>query len=209
MSNFVIGNLSTKSPNYKIAQFLNLLHLVSPKVLVVEVLKHFAEVFGGEAFGIVGGELGGLEDVVFDKDGAIDAQRKRERVRGARIDADDSAVAFDPDHREEGVVAQFGHNYFANLRLETDQHVLDQVVRHGTRRGDLFDFESDGVGFVDAYPDRQDRIAANVFENHDGHVRYRIHHEPANFHFDFHRDPLARLPIPRIRLAATPRLRRC
>src|SRR6476661_8722152 len=37
----------------QISRLLNSLHLVSPKILVVEVLEHFAEVFRGEPLGTV------------------------------------------------------------------------------------------------------------------------------------------------------------
>src|SRR6266550_4288251 len=61
-------------------------------------------------------------------------------------------------------------------------------MRHGAWRRDLLNFESDGVGFVNAHPDWKHHVAANIFEKHDGHVGDRIHHEATNFHFDFHKD---------------------
>ena len=90
---------------------------------------------------------------------------------------------------KERVVAQFGDYDFADLRFQADQDVLDEVVRHGPRGGDFLDLQRDGVGLVDADPDGQNGVAADVLENHDGHVGDRVHHEPANFHFYFHREP--------------------
>src|SRR5579871_2825698 len=91
------------------------LHLVPAEVFVVKVLEHFAEVVGGEPLGVAGGDLGGLEDIVFDVDRAIHAQGQRQRVGGARVDADDAAVALHPDHGKKGVVAQFRDDDLADL----------------------------------------------------------------------------------------------
>ena len=101
----------------------------------------------------------------------------------------DASFPFQPDDREEGIVPQFGDDNFMDVRIEADQDVLDQIVRHRTWGCDFLDFEGDGIGLVNADPDWKNRVAADVFQNHDGHVGDRIHHEPANFHFDFHRGP--------------------
>src|SRR5262249_12357613 len=69
------------------------------------------------------------------------------------------------------------------------QKTLDQVVRHGTLCGYLFNLEGDGVRLVDSHPDRENTVAAHILQDHDGHIRDRIHHQAANFHFEFHCAP--------------------
>ena len=77
------------------------------------------------------------------------------------------------------------------LRVQAGEDILDEIVGHGPRRRHFLDFQRDGIRLVDAYPDGQHRVTANVLQNHDGHVGNRVHHEPANFHLHFHhRDPL-------------------
>ena len=77
--------------------------------------------------------------------------------------------------------------HFVDQGIETGEHVLNQVVCHGTRRAYFFDFQSNRIGLIHADPDRQHSIAANIFQQHDRHVGNRIHHQPANFHFYFHK----------------------
>src|SRR5262249_55252766 len=45
-------------------------------------------------------------------------------------------------------------------------------------------------GLVNSHPDRQHRVTAHILEDHDRHIRNRVHHETANFHFYFHHKPL-------------------
>ena len=59
-------------------------------------------------------------------------------------------------------VAQLGDDDFADLRFQADQDILDEVVGHGTGRGDLLDLERDGVGFVNANPDGEHRAAGDI-----------------------------------------------
>src|SRR6185437_15356551 len=77
-----------------------------------------------------------------------------------------------------------------NVRIKADENVLDQVVRHRPRCGDLFDFERDGVSFVNPNPDGQHYVTGDVLQDDDGHVGDRVHHQSTNFHFYFHVAPL-------------------
>src|SRR5262249_30065858 len=104
-------------------------------------------------------------------------------------DADHLPRALQPDHGIERVIAQFRDHDFVHLRIKARKDILNKVVSHRTRRGYFFDLQRDGVGLIDADPDGQNCVAAHVFEDHDRHVRYRVHHETANFHLYFHRDP--------------------
>src|SRR5215475_10935103 len=75
-----------------------------------------------------------------------------------------------------------------NVSIQASEYVLDEVVRHRAWCTDLLDLQGDGIGFVDAYPDGQNRVAVRVLENHNGSICDRIHQQTANSHFDFHRD---------------------
>src|SRR5229473_3473115 len=163
------------------------LHLVFAEVVVAEAFEKFAQFVAGRALGKIAGLLRGLQHLIFDKDGTVHTQCKRERVGGAGINAHHPPFFFQPNDGEESVVFEFGYDHFMNEGVEAGQDVLDEVVRHGAWRCDFLDFERDGVGFVDADPDWKHRVAADVFEEHDWHVGDWVHHEATNFHFDFHK----------------------
>ncbi len=52
-----------------------------------------------------------------------------------------------------------------------------------SRRG-FFNFESDGVGFEQPDPYRENDFAGEVVENDDGHLRRGVHHEAADADFN-------------------------
>ena len=54
------------------------------------------------------------------------------------------------------------------MGVEAGQDVLDQVVGHGARSADFFDFQRDGVGLEHADPDGKDGVAVGVFQDHNG-----------------------------------------
>ena len=86
---------------------------------------------------------------LIDVDGAIQAQRQRQRIAGPRVHADQLAIVVQPDHGVEGVVLQFADHHFANAGSQAEQQGLDQIVRHGPRRRNLFDLEGNRIGLVD------------------------------------------------------------
>ena len=59
-------------------------------------------------------------------------------------------------------------------------------MRHRPRRLHFLDFQRDGVGLVNAHPDREDGLALHVFQHDNGHVGYGVHHQATDFHFHFH-----------------------
>src|ERR1039457_3081423 len=158
------------------------LHLIAAQVLVIETLEPFAEFVAVDVVGEIAGLPRVLQDFVSYKDGAIHAQGERQRVGGTGIDADDVAVPFHPDDGVESIIAQFGDYYLMDGGVETDQDILDEIVGHGARSGDFFDFQGDGVRFVDPDPDGQDGFATNILQNDDRHVADWIHHQAPNLH---------------------------
>src|SRR5712692_4448357 len=130
------------------------LHLVSSQVLVIQPFKPLAQFLAADAVGNICGQLGVLQDVIFDEDRAIHSQSQCQRVRGPRIDADNAPLPLQPDYGVKSVLPQLGHDYFVNLRVQSSQDVLNQVVSHGPGRGDFLDLESDGVGLVNPDPNR-------------------------------------------------------
>src|SRR5262245_12113503 len=90
------------------------------------------------------------------------------------------------EHGEERVVLEVGHDDLEHLGLERLEDVLDEIVRHRPRRGDLLELERDGVGFEDANPNGQRALVVFVAQDDDRHVRHGIEREPAHFHLDEH-----------------------
>src|ERR1035438_6420277 len=171
-------------PKSKITAWL---HLVAAHILVVEVLQPTAEFLLVFLVGNRGGQLGGFQHGVVDENRAVQAQGQRQGVARAGIHADEFAVPLQPDQGVEGFLFQLVDDDFAHACVESQQEALDEVVGHGPRSGDLFDLQGYGVGLIDAHPDGKDRIAADVLQDHDGHVGDGVHHQAANFHFDFHK----------------------
>src|SRR4029077_20889489 len=79
------------------------LHLVAAQILIVQAFEPFTQLFAGNAIRSIGGQLGVLQDIVLNKDRTIDAQGKRESVRGPGIDADDASLPLDPDYGVERI----------------------------------------------------------------------------------------------------------
>src|ERR1017187_7156652 len=171
-------------PNSNITAWL---HLVAAHILVVEVLQPTAEFLLVFLVGNRGGQLGGFQHGVVDENRAVQAQGQRQGVARAGIHADEFAVPLQPDQGVEGFLFQFVDDDFANAGVESQQEAFDEVVGHGPRSGDFFDLQGYGIGLIDPHPDRKDRIAADVLQDHDGHVRDGVHHQAADFHFDFHK----------------------
>ena len=132
----------------------------------------------------------GLQHFVLDENGAIEAQSQGERIAGARIERHHFAVALHPDQRVKRIVFQFGDHDFLHVDVEADQDILQQVVRHRAGGLDFFNFQRDGVGFVDADPDRQHAGALRFLQDDNGHVGHGIHHQTSDFDFEFHDGPL-------------------
>jgi len=85
----------------------------------------------------------------------------------------------------EGVFAEVADDDAGDARVEAVDYVAKEVVGHGTDRGGLLDFEGDGVGFEEAYPDGEDDFAGEVVEDHDGHLGGGVHHKAADADFYF------------------------
>ena len=169
--------------------------VLAARIMDVQLRERNAKEAAGHAVGDVGGLLGILQDFVLHVDGAIHAQSQGERVRGSGINADDVPFPLQPDDGVKRIFTQFGDHYFVDVGIESHQHILDQVVSHGARGRHLLNLQGNGVGLVNPHPDRQYRLGAYVFEDHDGHIGHRIHHQPANFHLDFHRAPRRNSPL--------------
>src|ERR1035438_8356638 len=112
------------------------LHFITAEVLVVEAFQPAPQFVVIHLVGNRSGQFRRFEHGLLHVDGAIQAERQGERVAGARIHADQLAVAVQPDHRVEGIVLELGDHHLAHARAETQQQGLDEVVGHGPRRRD-------------------------------------------------------------------------
>src|SRR6185503_1981905 len=87
---------------------------------------------------------------------------------------------------EERVLLEVGDHDLHDPGLDGLEDVLDQVVGHGTGRGDLLELQRDRVGLEDPHPDGQGALVLLVLEDDDRHVGQRIQREPADFHLEKH-----------------------
>ncbi len=124
-------------------------------------------------------------DLLRNEDGAIRAQGQSDSVGGSRVEGDDLAVLVHPDGGVECVFAEVADDYAGDAGVEAVDDVAEQVVGHGADRRGLLDFEGDGVGFEEAYPDGEDYFAGEVVEDDDRHLGGGVHHEAANTNFYF------------------------
>jgi hypothetical protein len=77
-----------------------------------------------------------------------------------------------------------GDDDLSDPAAELLDHRAQEVMGQGARRLDPFETESDGVGFEDADPDRQEELAAKVAEDDDRDVGRRVQHQPLDLHLE-------------------------
>src|SRR4030095_14765954 len=111
---------------------------------------------------------------------------ERDGVRGARVDGVLGFAELEMEHGEERVLLEVGHDDLEHALCQRLEDVLDEVVRHGTGRGDLLELERDCVGLEDADPDLERSLVLLVAEDDDRHVRDGIQGQSADLHFDKH-----------------------
>src|SRR5512146_835533 len=97
-----------------------------PEILRIEILEVVLERVGVEGLGaalsqVLGGVDGGvLEQILTREDRRLEAQRHRDRVRGARIDVDDRVAPVDVQLGVVGVVLDPGDDHLAQVRSQSD-----------------------------------------------------------------------------------------
>src|SRR2546425_5230710 len=109
------------------------LHLVSSNVLVVEVLQPLPQLFVADFVRSRAGDLGILQDFVFDINRAVHAQGQRQRVTGTRIDGDHLAGPLQPDQGVKRVVLEVVDDDLIHADFKAEEEVLEQVVGHRSR----------------------------------------------------------------------------
>src|SRR5262249_12112291 len=128
-------------------------HSIAAEVLVGEVNEPLAKLFAGGFVANGARNLGVLEDALVHEDGAIGAEGEGQGVAGTGVDGHALAVALHPDERVKGVFAEVVDDDLLHLDVEAKQDVAQKVMRHRAGRLNFFDFEGDGVGFINAHPD--------------------------------------------------------
>ena len=131
----------------------NASHLVPSQILVVQAFEPLAQLFIVDLIRHVGGELRGFQHRVVDEDWTIEAQRQGQRIAGTRIDADQLAIALEPDEGVERVLLQLVDDDLLDPCVQANEQALDQIVRHRPLRANFFDFEGYGIRFVNSDPD--------------------------------------------------------
>jgi len=163
------------------------LHFVAAHLVVVEAFEPAAEIFGAKGGVAVGGFAGVLVDLLGDEDGAVGTEGQGNGVGGAGVEGDHFAGLVHPDGRVEGILAEVSNDDAGDAGAEAVDDITEQVMGHGANSRGLFDFQGDGVGFKEPYPDGENDFACEIIEDDDGHLGGGIHHEATdtNFHFWF------------------------
>jgi hypothetical protein len=161
------------------------LHFVAAHLVVIEAFQPAAEVFGAKGGVAVGGFAGVLVDLLGDEDGAVGAEGQGDGVGGAGVEGYYFAGLVHPDGGVEGVLAEIADDYACDARVEAVDDVAEKIVSHGTDGCCLLDFEGDGVGLEEAYPDGENDFAGEIVEHDDGHLGGGVHHEAADANFYF------------------------
>src|SRR4051794_6108491 len=138
----------------------------------------------------------GVLDLVLELDGRLldhglggedrgaRAHGQRERVGRARVDLDLAAVQLQRDRRVEGVLLQLRDRHLAAGHLELAEHVVDQVVRHGARRGGALELHQDRCRLRMSDPDRQELVAVASLQKHDRLLADHVEAHSVNDHLE-------------------------
>ena len=125
-----------------------------------------------------------LVDLLRDEDGAVGAQRQGDGVGGAGVERYDFAGLVHPDGGVEGVLSEIADNDPGDARVEAVDDAAQKIVGHRPWGGSLLNLEGNGVGLEETNPDRENDLAGEVVEDHNGHLGGRVHHEAADADFD-------------------------
>jgi len=93
-------------------------------------------------------------------------------------------VALQTDHRVEHAVTELGDRDARDLHRHLVQDVLEQVVRHGSRRDQTLLPDRDRLGLGLADPDREEPLAFGLPEQDDGRVRRELDPNAGDGHLD-------------------------
>src|SRR5690606_40572303 len=107
-------------------------------------------------------------------DGGSQPERDRDRIRGARVDAEDFRAAADDQLREVRVVDHPGDEYALQGATQPGDHGAEQVVRERTRELHSRELHGDRTRLARTDPDRQHPRATLLLEDHDRGVRGTI-----------------------------------
>src|SRR6202050_1892633 len=129
-------------------------------------------------------DAGLVEYVVVGEDGGPGAERQGNRVRGPG--ADRGAVRED-EVSEEDPVSQGRDVDLPQLDLQRGQDVPHQVMSERTSRNHALLSERDGRCLHRSDPDREVTLAAGLFQQHDGLVRWHLDADADDLHL-LHRD---------------------
>jgi len=87
--------------------------------------------------------------------------------------------------RVKSIVLDAGDDNLSNECIETDDNILQEVMGHRPRRYNFLNFERNGVGFVTPTQILENSGTTGLLSGSRSHIRDRVHHQAADFHFNF------------------------
>ena len=140
--------------------------------------RDLADLFVGQVMSPLGGDLGGLPHLFLKAhDNAVGRIVGREHDRGRQAEFRNRNLGA-ADHAFLLQAAYLGRRHFPGLHAHRD-------LRHDHAHADVGRLSRHELRAF-SNPDRQHGVASRVFQNHNGRIGNRIHHQSTNFHFDFH-----------------------
>jgi len=135
-------------------------------------------------FGERGVHFGTFQDLFVPRNRAIHAQRQREWSLGREsiIVAGRRVRSKSP---RKTCRLQVADDNFIDARFEAEKNVPQKIVRYRAGRLYFFDFERNGVRFINADPDGENRIPCTSFKTTIG-MFVTGPSSSANLHLDFH-----------------------
>src|SRR5262249_28756424 len=101
LSRLELGRRSERTATKEFARYF--LHLIAPKVFIVQSLEHLAHLFVGGPGGNISRQLRTLQYLIIHENRAIHAQRKGESIGGTGIHADNAAFPLQPNDGVERI----------------------------------------------------------------------------------------------------------
>src|SRR5689334_13948106 len=117
------------------------------KIGRLEIVYELLELLALGVFGLLVGHRLFEHDFVRDVDRRTHAQRKRDAVRGARVNLFEFAVRAHDEFGEERRLADVVYDDLLQARVERLQDRAHQIVRQRPRHGRAFQSEGDGRRF--------------------------------------------------------------
>src|SRR5256885_3851241 len=147
-----------------------------PEVFRIEVLQVGLELVGAERRGTgLGAGLACLDrserqQVLGREDGSLEPQRDGDGIRRSRVHLNHGVAAVDVELGVVGVVLHLRDDHLAEVRAQTEDDLLQEVVRERSRELDAGELHRDGARLRRPDPDREHALPLLLLEDHHRRV---------------------------------------